>query len=216
MISQRIYTNDSDTIILSLYIIFFLYHVQNKGTSYRSYHPALPWHTAAGATEVVLYYLGFRCSLMAVAACLIHSWTALMLVKNLRNGYPPLTRPIYQAGSVMRPIQILHAYYTQTPTAYHDAVMPIHAFIYTRVMFFLMGTMGPTLSFQKNVNSPFIYSEAILGGALIAVSHSSKPEAIGIYLSIVHVLGKIGLWTRRQRDACRYEKLQFPIYRVWR
>lgn len=104
----------------------------------------------------------------------------------------------------MRPVQIIHAYLTQSRTAYHDAVMPIHAFIYTRVMIFLMGTMGPTLSFHKNVNTRFVYSEAILGGALIAVSHSSRPEAIAIYLGIMHVLGKIGMWTRRQHDICRY------------
>ncbi|OJJ95815.1 hypothetical protein ASPACDRAFT_35706, partial [Aspergillus aculeatus ATCC 16872] len=101
--------------------------------------------------------------------------------------------PAYQADSVMRPIQILRTYYTQTPTAYHNAIMPVHAFLYTRVLIFLIGTMGPTISFLKNVNSRFVYSESILGGALIAVSHYSKPEAVATYLLIIHVLGKVSL-----------------------
>ncbi|GES64685.1 hypothetical protein ATEIFO6365_0009017400 [Aspergillus terreus] len=203
MMYQRIHTNDSDTIVLPLYIVLFLYHMTNRGTSYRTYHPALPWHSIAGTVEIILYYLGFRCSLMAVVACFVHSWTALMLVKNLQNGYPPLTRPAYQAGAVMRPAQMLYAYYTQSPADYHDALMPIHSFVYTRVLIFLMGTMGPTPSFKKNVNSRFVYSESILGGALIAVSHSTKPEAIAVYASIMHMVGKVSLWARRKHDAER-------------
>jgi hypothetical protein len=39
MIYQRIHTNDSDTIILPLYIVLLLYHMTNRGTSYRTYHP---------------------------------------------------------------------------------------------------------------------------------------------------------------------------------
>lgn len=161
----------------------------------------------AGGTEVLLYYLGLRCSLVAVAACFVHSWTGLMLVNHLKNGYPPLTRPTYQAGSIMRPFQILYAYYTQTPTAYHDAIMPINAFLYTRVLIFILATMGPTLSFHKNVNSRFIYSESIFGGAVIAIGHCSLPEAVPLYLILVHVLGKIGLWARRKQDICRAHNL---------
>ncbi|KAF9894906.1 hypothetical protein FE257_004528 [Aspergillus nanangensis] len=207
MIYQRIRTNDSDTLIISLYIVFGIYHMMNKGDSYRQHHPALSWHSMAGSIEIILYYLGFRCSLVAVAACLVHSWTGLMLVKHLKNGYPPLTRPTYQAGSIMRPVQILYAYYSQTPTAYHDAIMPINAFVYTRVLIFLMATMGPTLSFHKNANSRFVYADAIFGGAVMAVGHCSKPEAVPIYLVIMHVLGKTGLWTRKQQDVSRAQNI---------
>lgn len=116
----------------------------------------------------------------------------------------------------MRPAQMLYAYYTQSPADYHDALMPIHSFVYTRVLIFLMGTMGPTPSFQKNVNSRFVYSESILGGALIAVSHSTKPEAIAVYASIMHMVGKLSLWARRKHDAERYVAVSDLHHREYR
>jgi hypothetical protein len=41
---------------------------------------------------MILYYGGFRCLITAVIACLVHSYTSPVLVKNLPNSYPPHTR----------------------------------------------------------------------------------------------------------------------------
>ncbi|KAE8357102.1 hypothetical protein BDV27DRAFT_96927 [Aspergillus caelatus] len=87
--------------------------------------------------------------------------------------------------------QILVAYTTQNSIDYYDAIMPLHSFLYTRIIIFLFGTMGPSLSFSKNVNSPFVYAEAVFGGALIAIGHCTKLSAIVAYLLLVHAVGKV-------------------------
>ncbi|KAJ5874999.1 uncharacterized protein N7473_013112 [Penicillium subrubescens] len=79
----RVHTNDSDVVILSLYGIFASYHCLNRGRTYRPPHRALPAHIASGLVEVALYYGGWQCSLAAVAACWTHSFTSLMLVREL-------------------------------------------------------------------------------------------------------------------------------------
>ncbi|QMW27828.1 hypothetical protein G4B84_003117 [Aspergillus flavus NRRL3357] len=207
--TTRIHTNDSDAVIIGLYIIFFIYFSVNRGKSYRGHHKRtiplctykthvielttsdLPWHVLAGITELTLYYCNFNCTLLAVLACYVQSLTSLSLVKRLPNGYPPHTRPAYQGGNILRMYQILVAYTTQNPIDYHDAIVPLHSFIYTRIIIFLFGTMGPSLSFSKNVNSPFVYAEAVFGGALIAIGHCTRPSAIIVYLLLVHAVGRV-------------------------
>ncbi|KAK5030038.1 hypothetical protein LTR13_008350 [Exophiala sideris] len=124
----------------------------------------------------------------------------LVLVKNLRKGYSVLTRPTYQAGSILRPLVMIYAYHTGNRVDYHDALVPIHAFGYTRVMFFLYGSIGPTTNFRKNVNSKYIYLIAVFGGAVVAVGHCSRPLAVPVYLMMVHAVGKLNFWTRVQFD----------------
>ncbi|PTU16983.1 hypothetical protein P175DRAFT_0447294 [Aspergillus ochraceoroseus IBT 24754] len=203
MSAPLVHTNDSSFILLGLYTTFFFYHLVNRGVSYRGHHKALSWHILGGSMEIILYYGGFNCSLLSIAGTLMHSVTSLILVKNLPNGYPPHTRPAYQAGSLMRPVQIIRAYYTQSPVDYHDAIMPIHAFVYARAIIFILGTMGPSKSFLRNVNSRFVYTQAIFGGALIAIGHCSRPEAICVYVVIMHTLGKIGVWTSTKKQGLR-------------
>ncbi|KAE8335186.1 hypothetical protein BDV24DRAFT_156234 [Aspergillus arachidicola] len=190
MEDKRPHTNDSDRIILGLYVIFAVYHILNRGKTYRASHRVLPWHIISGSVELLLFYGGFKCSPAAVISCLIHSYTSLVLVKDLHNGYPPHTRPAYQAGSIMRSIQVVHAYSTQDPIHYHDCLMLLHGFVYTRVLIFLLGTMGPTRSFIKNVNSPFIYAQSALGAALISVGHCHGSWPMLSYLILMHSLGK--------------------------
>ncbi|KJK64781.1 hypothetical protein P875_00010989 [Aspergillus parasiticus SU-1] len=101
------------------------------------------------------------------------------------------TGPAYQGGNILRMYQILVAYTTQNPIDYHDAIVPLHSFIYTRIIIFLFGTMGPSLSFSENVNSPFVYAEAVFGGALIAIGHCTRPSAIVAYLLLVHAVGRV-------------------------
>ncbi|KAI9929517.1 hypothetical protein ASPWEDRAFT_184012 [Aspergillus wentii DTO 134E9] len=207
---QRVYTNDSDVLILGLYFVFILYQLVNR----KSYHPhpALPYHTVAGLAELALYYGGYPCSLPAVAACLVHSATSWMLVKHLKKGYPPITKPSYQASGLMRPLVILHAYHTQEPMAYHDVIMPLHAFIYMRAFLFLFSTMGPTRDFIKNMNSRFVYALGITGSGAMAFGHCSSSWAGVAYFILVHLVGKFSLWTRRIYDSYIYAKKPVPEY----
>ena len=50
--------------------------------------------------------------------------------------------PAYQAGSLFRVIYITAAYFKRSVAHYHDAVMPLHGFVYTRVLIFLLCRMG--------------------------------------------------------------------------
>lgn len=184
----------------------------------------LPWHIAAASLELILYYYWGQCSLLAVLACLIHSWTSLMLVKRLQKGYPPLTRmsfkslignphltqwalfagSIYQAGAIARPVLSIYAFCTQKAGAYHDSVVPIHSFVYARALIFFFGTMGPTGNFIADVNSKHVYSISITGSALLAVSHSFNPWAVMEICILTNLIGKIQLWSRRCYDYYRY------------
>ncbi|KAL2783980.1 hypothetical protein BJX66DRAFT_330280 [Aspergillus keveii] len=201
--SERFHTNDSDYIILGLYAVFLLYHALNKGRVYRPRHQALFWHILSGALEVVLFYGNSKCSIVAVTACCVHSVTSLALVKYLPNGYPPHTRPAYQAGSILRPLLVIRAYCSQSPVDYHSSMMPLHGFVYTRALIFLLGTMGPSRDFIKNVNSPFVYAESVLGAALISVGHCQGSWPVPTYLILMNLLGKISLWAGEQHEDCR-------------
>lgn len=108
---QQFHSNESPALIFALYAGIALYHLLNSGVSYRSqgglktkvrthtcFHrliltksTALPYHAVAGIIEVLLLYSGTRCSMFSAAACLIHSITGLLLVKNLRKGYSTIT-----------------------------------------------------------------------------------------------------------------------------
>ncbi|KAB8260431.1 hypothetical protein BDV32DRAFT_47149 [Aspergillus pseudonomiae] len=204
--NTRIHTTDSDALLISLYAIFFVYFAVNRGKSYRGRHKYLPWHVLAGITELALYFSNLNCTLLAVVACYVHSITSLSLAKRLPNGYPPHTRPAYQGGNLLRMYQILQAYASQDPVDYHDAIVPIHSFLYARIIIFLFGTMGPSLSFSKNVNSRFVYAEAIFGSALISIGHCTKPSAIVAYLLLVHAVGKISTFAGRRAWEERTKK----------
>ncbi|PYI36399.1 hypothetical protein BP00DRAFT_483569 [Aspergillus indologenus CBS 114.80] len=205
MKTARFHTNDSDLLILGLYGVFLGYQLYNKTRSYRPRHPALFWHILAGLIELVLYYRTPRCGRGAVIACWVHSFTSLALVKGLPNGYPPHTRPVYQAGSLIRSALVVHAYITQTAMDYHSSIMPLHGFVYTRALIFLLGTIGPTRSFIKNVNSPFVYAQSVLGAALISVSHCRGLWPVPTYLVLVHRLGKLSLRVQEKYQSCRFE-----------
>jgi hypothetical protein len=103
----------------------------------------------------------------------------------------------------MRPILVIRAYCTQNPVHYHSSMMPLHGFVYTRALIFILGTMGPSRDFVKNVNSPFVYAESVLGAALISVGHCHGSWPIPVYLMLMHLVGKISLWVGEQHDYCQ-------------
>jgi hypothetical protein len=108
--------------------------------------------------------------------------------------FPP-PGPTYQAGSFLRAGLIALAYVTKDPLDYHDAIMPLHGFVYTRALLFLFGIMGPHTTLKSNINLRESYSLAVSGAALIAVSHCSSPWAVALYLSVVSLIGILSRWT---------------------
>ncbi|KAF7596066.1 hypothetical protein BBP40_003328 [Aspergillus hancockii] len=111
----------------------------------------------------------------------------------------------------MRATMMLYAYYTKNPVAYHDAMMPIHGFVYTRALLAILGTMGPTTSFVENVNSKDVYAHAVFGAALLSVGHcSGGVNTIFGYVLLVHAVGKLNLYTRLRYDNFAKQQRQVP------
>ncbi|KAI3017322.1 hypothetical protein CBS147347_10318 [Aspergillus niger] len=118
--------------------------------------------------------------------------------------------PVYQAGSILRSVLVVRAYLTQTNVDYHSSIMPLHGFVYTRALIFLLGTMGPTRSFVKNVNAPYVYAESVLGAALISVGHCHGSWSVPTYLVLVHAIGKLSLRIREKYEFCREKNIPEP------
>lgn len=171
----------------------------------------------SGILELALYYSDLECSSLAVVACFVHSLTSLILVHRLPNGYPPHTReflrqfslffmvcpgishigigPAYQAGSTLRLVWMVRAYLTKVPMNYHDAIMPIHGFVYTRSLLFLFGIIERFSSSNDAMNVHISYAEAVICAGCISVGHCSHPWAVCLYLGVFTMFGVLGQWT---------------------
>lgn len=90
-----------------------------------------------------------------------------------------------------------YALYTQSQIVYHDAIVPLHSFIYARLLLFVYSTISPSPDFEENINSKQVYNLAIAASPLIAIGQSHLGvTAVVAYLLLVHLVGKISLWTR--------------------
>nr|XP_031861705.1 uncharacterized protein CI109_002936 [Kwoniella shandongensis]KAA5528777.1 hypothetical protein CI109_002936 [Kwoniella shandongensis] len=190
--------SSSDLIVLSLYLIFgLIYHLINRRT-YR-HHRALSAHIVASIGELGLYYLGYEMSIAAFGLCMIQCGTNLALTKRLQKGIPSLTRPTYQAGAIYRPLVSIYALYTGRSQDYRDSILPLHSFIYARLLLLVFSTISSSSDFEGNINSRQVYNAAIIGSAIMAIGQGTR-GVVGVvgYLMMVLVVGKIGLWTRAE------------------
>ncbi|KAJ6041397.1 uncharacterized protein N7446_010715 [Penicillium canescens] len=73
--------------------------------------------------------------------------------------------------------------------------MPLHGFIYTRVILFVIGIMGPSDFLKDNINDPMAYTLAVFGAATISVSHMSSPWAVTWYLGTFTLIGIKNRWS---------------------
>lgn len=105
--------------------------------------------------------------------------------------------PTYQAGSFLRAALIVQAYMTRDPMDYHDALMPLHGFVYTRALLFMFGIMGPSIKLEDNINLREAYSLAVFGAAVAAVSHCSSPWAPPMYMATVCLIGVLSRWNAK-------------------
>lgn len=103
--------------------------------------------------------------------------------------------PAYQAGSTLRLVWIVQAYLTKAPMDYHDAIMPIHGFVYTRSLLFLFGLIGKSSPPKDNRSVQVSYAEAVICAGCISVSHCSHPWAVCLYLGVFTLCGGLGQWT---------------------
>lgn len=112
----------------------------------------------------------------------------------------------------MRSVLVVRAYFSQNPVHYHDSMMPLHGFVYTRALIFLLGTMGPTRSFTTNVNSQFVYAESVFGAALISIGHCHGSWPVPVYLLLIHFLGKISLWVEEIHESSKCVTYHTQLY----
>lgn len=72
--------------------------------------------------------------------------------------------PAYQAGSILRVPYILVAYFGRNAAYYHDAMMPLHGFVYTRVFIYLLYNMRLSKLFLFVPRRISYYVRAVLNG----------------------------------------------------
>ena len=97
------------------------------------------------------------------------------------------------------PLLGLYALLHGSRSSYHDAIVPLNSFVYARLMLFIYSTISPSPNFEDNINSKQVYNLAISASPLIAIGQShGGVSAVMVYLLIVHMVGKISLWTRSE------------------
>lgn len=108
-------------------------------------------HITSGFTEICRWYFlvlstGLRpiATIIDFSLCLVQSITSLILVKHLARGFPILTRPSYQAGSVARMVLATIALYNGSADWHESSSKAVNAFIYTRLLIKYIGPLMKT------------------------------------------------------------------------
>ncbi|GAB7364960.1 hypothetical protein MBLNU230_g5745t1 [Neophaeotheca triangularis] len=171
---------------------------------------SLPTHVSASVSEIILFYVSHyracqgigssAASHLALFLCMVQSLTNLAMVKNLRMGHPVLVRPFYQTGAILRPLAMLYAVHVGEDAAYHDALVPIHAFIWARLFVALGGITGESSALLENANKPEVYTVAIGISALVAMQYAYSPHAPWAYMAIWIAVAMTNRWTRAQLE----------------
>lgn len=78
---------------------------------------------------------------------------------------------------------------------YHDAMMPMHGFVYTRALLSIFGIIQQSSPHKDNISVRISYAEAVICAGCISVSHCSKPWAVSLYLGVFVVIGVLDQWT---------------------
>jgi len=140
-----------------IYFVAFNLHTQHTAPMYartfakekKYISTALILHIFAGVAEVAFFHreqwvMGIaRPDIITFLLCIMQSITNLILAKFLRRGYPVITRPSYQAGAILRPILSGLALIRRDPDMHRSSVKIINAFIYTRLIIWLLQYKTP-------------------------------------------------------------------------
>ncbi|KAL5630585.1 hypothetical protein BROUX41_000457 [Berkeleyomyces rouxiae] len=129
----------------------------------------LPLHVAHGVLQLVMFELRRMglvapgtVSLAEAVACMFWGWGGLLLVKPLRRGHPPTSRPSYQFIAVARPALELWSWYTKDPRPYLASMAFLDTFMWVRVQLKLCIVFGIT-------NSSLAYALALPLSAVISL-----------------------------------------------
>ncbi|CAG8951330.1 hypothetical protein HYFRA_00008080 [Hymenoscyphus fraxineus] len=158
-------------------------------------------HIVAGILEISLWYFftlvkGQRptAGTFEFMLCLTQSITSLILVKHLARGYPILTRPSYQSGSVCRLIAAGIALYSQSPDWHESATKSVNAFVYTRLLIFYVGPLMKT-SHEDTASPQEMYNFAVIVGAILALAEGPIRNISSTYVVLVVLNAAFQRWS---------------------
>ncbi|EWC47272.1 hypothetical protein DRE_03391 [Drechslerella stenobrocha 248] len=209
-------------------------------------HPVIIIHSLSGLSELTQFYLPISSTASAVPAaavflCLIQCATNLILVRTLTRGIPALVRPVYQAGALLRTVFVLAAYAGASHELWHDSIVIIHAFAYTRLICFLFTTAsaftdtevsegagaGAEIKGMSKLSVAQTYTVAVYGAALVSMGQMQHVfvgrYAAVAFLVIVAVVMRLEGWVERQmvlvagcemKRGCLGDHVAYLLYRI--
>lgn len=139
--------------------VYNRHHRESSTKTFRN--TVLGLHIVSGLTEITRWYFltlstGGTARPTATPVdfvlCMVQSVTSLILVKHLARGFPIMTRPSYQAGSVARMVLASVALYTGSADWQESSAKAVNAFIYTRLLIKYIGPLMKTS--EEDVPSP--------------------------------------------------------------
>lgn len=129
--------------------VYNKHHRESSTKTFRN--TVLTLHITSGLAEIVKWYFltltsGQRptATLTDFVLCMVQSITSLTLVKHLARGFPIMTRPSYQAGSVARMVLASVALGTGSADWHESSSKAVNAFIYTRLLIKYIGPLMKT------------------------------------------------------------------------
>ncbi|KAJ6258523.1 hypothetical protein Dda_6567 [Drechslerella dactyloides] len=211
-------------LLVFLYAAILLSYASRSFRSYRKGHKetdkltdtsVIIVHSLSGISELAQFYFPTQHSLAtvplsAVLLCAIQSATNLILVRKLHRGNPALVRPVYQAGALFRIALMLAAYQCNSRGLYHDSVVVIHAFAYTRLICYLLTTANGfsesevpeydvarrgRAGSRSGITVAQTYTAAVYGAALLAMGQMERVRCAGVvFLALVGVVVRVEEW----------------------
>ncbi|KAK6531701.1 hypothetical protein TWF694_002877 [Orbilia ellipsospora] len=202
----------SSVFMFGLYAYILLSYASRSFRSYRKgSKDTIIIHAISGISELLQFYSPISThtsvSLSAVILCTTQCATNMLLVRKLGRGNPALVRPVYQAGAIFRMTFILSAYIFNSQALYHDSVVIIHAFAYTRLICFLFTTASefsntevPEYDAPKQATFTFAqtYTAAVYGSALMVMGQMQndllQKYAAVAFLATVGLIMRVENW----------------------
>ncbi|KAJ5726779.1 hypothetical protein N7493_005806 [Penicillium malachiteum] len=204
-----------DLLHLSLFVLgllsIFIYHTRHQVPIYhQKFHKKriyLYVHIFTSLTEAIRYRISetFQArsdilpDFIDVLSCFIWSWTSFELVKTLRRGHPPTTRPPYQAGALLRPVITLISYLFCLPSLHRVSVSSLDSFIYARLAIYFF-TYTPYI---RNHSFSAIYGISIPLAAIISVHESRVPGASLVFVLAITYIARLNEWVTQQSRSLR-------------
>ncbi|TLD18359.1 hypothetical protein E2P81_ATG12154 [Venturia nashicola] len=170
--------------------IYNKHHRESSTKTFRN--TVLSLHILSGLSEITRWYfltLSTGGTTRPTATpidfllCMVQSITALILVKHLARGFPIMTRPSYQAGSVARIVLASVALLTGSPEWQESSAKAVNAFLYTRLLIRYIGPLMKASEEDVPSQQQGVYNFAVIVGAILSLGEGPIP-----YIPIVYVV----------------------------